>query len=572
MASIIMAVVTLGLPALAVPGARGSSVQSPAEPVPVVRLPFPQEDGTLTPYTFELGYPLVTLVYDTLLWRDADGIPQPWLARAVEPSPDGRQLTVRLAEGARWHDGMPVTAADVVFTFRYVASHPHPRFTPELRAVEKVVASDPATVVITLRNPAPGFLDQPLSDLPILPAHLWADLPSNRLAPEGLPVGSGPYRLVEHRPGTSYRFEANADYFRGAPRVKVIEVPIIGDADGTLKALEHRQVDMIPVSLPQAAAARVEGLGTQVRDGPSYLGTVLMFNLRQPPFDRLEVRQVLGRTIDRRRIARAVGTAVPADRGYLHPASPWSSTTAMSSAVAPRGSAARLGLPPIEVLAADNDPVKLEAGRQVALAFERAGLKATSKGVPRAELAHAVGEDGSAPTFSVAIWTSPPLASYDPDFLRRLFGSAPGDATFNYPGYKSPAFDALAERIATTSDRKARRAAVDETLRLLAGDVPVVPLFFSTGTYTYRPAIYDGWVFVKGAGILDKRSFTDAPAAIPAPKRPPDTAVDDGTDTTDGTDGTESGSGTSPMGYAAIGVLGLAVLMGLVGFLTRNRR
>ena len=53
-----------------------------------VRLPFPAYDGTLTPYTFSLGYPLVTLVYDTLLWRDAAGIPQPWLARSVTRSRD----------------------------------------------------------------------------------------------------------------------------------------------------------------------------------------------------------------------------------------------------------------------------------------------------------------------------------------------------------------------------------------------------------------------------------------------------------------------------------------------------
>lgn len=536
--------------------------------MPAVRLPFPQEDGTLTPYTFELGYSLVTLVYDTLLWRDAEGVPQPWLATAVETSADGRQLTIRLDDRARWHDGKPVTAVDVAFTFDFVAKHPHPRFTPELRSVEKVVATDPATVLITLRHPSPGFLDQPLSDVPILPAHLWQTLPRSRLAPQGLPVGSGPYRLVDHRPGESYRFEANTAYFRGPPSVSTLEVPIIGDANGTLQALERRRVDMIPVSLPEGAAARVEGLGTKVREGPAYLGTVLMFNLRQAPFDRPEVRRAISGALDLRRVSRAVGTAVAADRGYLHPASPWASKTVLhktKEVAAARAEMAKLGLPPIEVLAADNDPVKLEAGRQVALALERAGAKATSRGVPRDELSRAVGEEGGQPTFGAAIWTSPPLASYDPDFLRRLFGSAPGDATFNYPGYRNPAFDDLTQRIATTVDPVARRAATSEALRVLAGDLPVVPLFFSTGTFTYRPAIYDGWVFVKGTGILDKRSFVDtSPPDPPDDTRPPGEAAGAPDDDPDPT--------RSPIAYAAAGVLALALLIGLVGVVTSRRR
>lgn len=525
----------------------------------MVRLPFPQDDGTLTPYTFELGYSLVTLIYDTLMWRDSDGIPQPWLARAVEPSADGRQLTIRLADGAAWHDGKPVTASDVAFTFDYVARHPHPRFTPELRAVEKVVVADPATVLITLRHASPGFLDQPLSDLPILPAHLWQGIPPAGVAPEGLPVGSGPYRIVDHRPGEGYRLEANRGYFRGAPSVSTLEIPIIGDANGTLQALERRRVDMIPVSLPEDAAARVEGLGTKVREGPSYLGTVLMFNLRTAPFDRPEVRRAISGALDLRRISRSVGAAVAADRGYLHPASPWASNTVLhkTKAVAvARSELAEFDLPPIEVLAADNDPVKLEAGRQVALALERAGVKATSRGIPRDELSRAVGEEGAEPTFGAAIWTSPPLASYDPDFLRRLFGSVPENATFNYPGYRNPAFDDLTQRIAQEPDPGPRKAATAEALRVLARDLPVVPLFFSTGTFTYRPAIYDGWVFVKGSGILDKRSFVDARRAAP----------DDDPASND------EDQGRSPITYAAIAVLVMALLVGIIGLVTTRRR
>ena len=514
----------------------------------VVRIPFPQDDGTLTPYTFEIGYPLVTLVYDTLLWRDHDGVPRPWLARSVETGEDGRRITLHLDEGARWHDGRAVTSADVAFTFDFVATRRHPRFTPALEAVERVDAPDPATAVIALRRPAAGFLDQPLADLPILPAHLWRDLPADRLAPEGLPVGSGPFRLTEHRPGEGYRFEANRSYFRGPPAVGALEVPIVPEVDETLAALRRRLVDMVPLSLPREVAAAVEALGTRVVEGPSYLGTVLMFNVREPPFDSAAARTAVAAALDLSRLARAAGEATPAERGYLHPDSAWA-----PDAVLHRfdpGAASRLApeLPAIEIVAPDNDPVRLEAGRQVVLALERAGVAASLRPLAQKDLSASVGEDGSPPTFQAAIWAAPALASYDPDFLSRVFGSRPEQAPFNYSGYASPDFDRAAALIATAEDASARREAVEEALRTLSDDLPVVPLFFPTGRYAYRPAVYDGWVFVKGSGIFDKRSFVEPAAPAPGGVAAGPTPDADG-------------GGLSPLGLLALAVLSAALVL-----------
>lgn len=553
----IAALLVLALVTLTVSDAAAQAPTPSQRQARVVRLPFPQDDGTLTPYTFELGYALLTLVYDTLLWRDEQGIPRPWLARSVEQSPDARRVTVRLASGARWHDGTPVTSADVVFTFGFVANHPHPRFTPQVDAIERVEAPDPSTAVFVLNRPSPGFSDQPLADVPLLPAHVWKDLPGSRLAPAGLPVGSGPYRLVEHVPGQGYRFEANAGYFRGPPAVQTIEVSFIDNAEATLRALERRQVDMIPLSLPEAAARRFETLGTRVKRGPGYLGTVLLFNLRRPPFDRVEARRAVAASLDLARIAAIVGHATPAQRGYLHPASPWSPEAPLQPSSPPAGAGARTSLPPLRVLAPDNDPVKLEAARQVVLGLRRAGAAADVMEVNRQAMSRALGEDGSTPSFDVAVGTSPPLASYDPDFLRLVFGSDPRQAPLNYSGYKSAAFDSIEDRVATAIDPDARRAAVGDALRLLADDVPVLPLFFSNGAYTYRPAIFDGWVFVKGAGILDKRSFMTSPSTPPP--------------VPGGGTGVPTTSDRSPLWLLALGLAGVAGLIALVALFPRRR-
>ena len=539
-----------------------------AQPRPqtVVRLPFPRYDGTLTPYTFELGYPLVTLVYDTLFWRDANGTPSPWLARSLQESNGGRRVTITLQKGVRWQDGRPLTAEDVAFTFQFVASHFHPRFTPELADVERVTATAPLTVTIDLRHVSLGFEDQPLSDLPILPKHLWQRLTPGTLAPPGLPVGSGPYRLVSAKPSTGYVFDANGAYFKGAPRVQQIRVPIVHQEQRAYDALRKGRVDMLPFSLPGATAQDLGGApGIALRTGPLYSGTALVLNLRRPPFDNRAARHAVADALNLLQIASNAGPAAAAEQGYIDPVSPWAAGTTLqrfdpSSA---RAAVTRLGLPTIHVLAADNDPVRLEAGRQVVLALRRMGARAILTTVSSPMLSKAIGENGSAPNFDAAIDSTSALASYDPDFLAALFGSNPRAAPLNFTGYRSQAFDALAQRVAAAPDLQTRRAADAAELRLLADDLPVIPLFFSQGTFAFRPTAYGGWVFVKGTGILDKRSFLAGEALASAGPGGSGAAAPAGS-------GSGSGSGISLLDVASIVVLAIVLLLAGAAIMARR--
>jgi peptide/nickel transport system substrate-binding protein len=216
--------------------------------------------------------------------------------------------------------------------------------------------------------------------------------------------------------------------------------------------------------------------------------------------------------LDLLHIASIAGPAAAAEQGYIHPLSPWRSGTTLQrfDAGAARAAIARLRMPTIRVLAANDDPAKLEAGRQVALALHGVGAGATLTAISSAALAKAIGETGSPPTFDAAIDSTSALASYDPDFLSAAFGSDPRSAPLNFSGYRSREFNVLAQRVASAGDMQTRRAATAAELRLLADDLPVIPLFFSQGTFAYRPATYGGWIFVKGTGILDKRSFLSA--------------------------------------------------------------
>lgn len=525
---------------------------SASGPSPQVRVPFPQDEGILTPYSFELGYPLVTLMYDTLLSRDRDGQPKPWLARSVERRAGGRNLVLSLRRGVRWQDGRPLTAADVAFTFGFVRRHLHLRFTPELREVLGVRAVNRYTVTIDLRQPAPGFLDQPLADLPILPRHLWANRSADRPIPPGLPIGSGPYRMTSYLPGKGYGFAANPAYFRGRPRVDRIRVDFMRGGRRTLDALERGRVDVVPTGLPVATGDRLEnGSRLQVRPGVNYTGTALALNLRNAPFDRAAARRAVAQALDTGQIAGAVGL-LPASEGFLHPDSAWAPDSALAAVEGPasRREMTRLGTPPIEVLAPDDDPVRLDVGRQVVGALRRAGAKAMLTEVSRRAFDRALGSDGSRPTFQAAVTGISPLASYDPDYLRTSFATG---SLLNVTGYRSLAFDRLAERVARTSDRRARLRAVAAELRQLARDVPAVPLAFSQGAFAYRPSAYDGWVSVKGSGALDKRSFL---AAGPASRAPEMTRSE--------------GSPLGALGLASVGLLFVAIALFVVALRRRH--
>ena len=528
-----------------------------------VRFPFPQEDGSLTPYTFRLGYPLVTLVYDTLTWRDERGVPQPWLARTIRRGgAGGRTLTITLRDGVRWHDGRPLTARDVAFTYDYVRRRPHPRFTPQLHDIASVHARGRVTVVMRLRRPSLGVLDQPLADVPILPRHLWAGLPANRLAPPGLPVGSGPFRLVALRRGRSYTFAANRSYFLGRPTADRLEVPIQPRADRMAEGLRDGRYDAIPAG-PGAQALSSPTI--RLTSGPSYTGTVLMLNLRSQPFDRPEVRRAAADAIDVTALTRAVAATAPglevepADRGYVSPDSPWAAETRLRRAdpEAARLAFAEQGVGAITVLAPSAGPVAREAGRQVVIALQNAGALARLKIVSPAQLARAVGQDGGTPDFQAAIWPSPALASYDPSFLRPLFGSG---EQLDYTGYASPAFDRQLDRLSSAETEAARKEAARAALRRLARDLPVLPLLYAPAAFAYRPGAHDGWLFVRGSGILDKRSF------LPNRAAPPPQAV-----ASSPVDVAAGGEGT-PAWLLVLAGAGLAVLLAAGALVMRRRR
>ncbi|WP_375691425.1 ABC transporter substrate-binding protein [Pseudooceanicola sp. LIPI14-2-Ac024] len=179
--------------------------------------------------------------------------PEPYVAESWETSEDGLTVTLHLRDDVKFHDGEPLTSADVKFSIETIkANHP---FKTMLEPVASVDTPDDTTVVIHLAHPHPALLLAMSPTLmPILPEHVYGpehgDIQQN---PANLsPVGAGPFKFAEYVQGEYYKLVKNEDFFiEGKPYLDEVYVQIFPDSNSLILALERGDLDMVPfVSSP----------------------------------------------------------------------------------------------------------------------------------------------------------------------------------------------------------------------------------------------------------------------------------------------------------------------------------
>ncbi|MDO3722312.1 extracellular solute-binding protein [Marinobacter sp. chi1] len=155
-----------------------------------------------------------TYLYDTLMESSDD---EPFsayglIAESIETPEDRSYVTFNLRDEARFHDGHPITAEDVKFSFDILTTKGHPFFRNYYADVSKVTVESPARVRFDFSDTTNRELPLILGQMPILPAHYWADreFGKNGLNP---PLGSGPYRIGEFEAGRSITYERVEDYW-----------------------------------------------------------------------------------------------------------------------------------------------------------------------------------------------------------------------------------------------------------------------------------------------------------------------------------------------------------------------
>ncbi|AKB82806.1 Dipeptide-binding ABC transporter, periplasmic substrate-binding component [Methanosarcina barkeri 3] len=193
------------------------------------------------------GYSREPLVQSTLLKKDSNGSLITDLATNYSVSDDGLTWTVKIRDDVKFHDGVPLTAKDVAFTFNTAANSSG----VDLSVLKNAVALDNYTVEFKLDDPQATFIHK-LVALGIVPEHAYNETYGEH------PIGSGPYRFVEWDKGQQAIFEANPDYYGQKPYFKKITL-LFMQSDTAFAAAKSGQVDL--AEIPSSYAnQKVDGM------------------------------------------------------------------------------------------------------------------------------------------------------------------------------------------------------------------------------------------------------------------------------------------------------------------------
>ncbi len=453
------------------------------------------------------------LIFDDLLTRDAHLNVQPGLAERWE-IPDPRTYIFHLHQGVKFHDGRPLTARDVKWTFdSLLQGKIRSTKSAVYRFVDHIEATDDNTVVFHLKEPFATLLWN-LSDgaIGIVPYGSGDEISHN-------PIGSGPFRFVSAEPEKEVVIARNNEYWGEKPRLQNVRFVVVPDA--TTRALELRKgsADIAINAFPSDMVLTLErDPNLALLHAPGTVLAYMAFNLRDPILKNAYVRKALAYAIDRRPMLEYL------QRGFARPA----------NSLLPPESWAYNG----DVPAYNHDP---ERARQL---LEQAGypvvdgvrlhltMKASTDESTRlmaAVLQQQLREVGIAldiRTFEFATFFSDVThglfqlyslrwigGNEDPDIFEYVFHSAkfpPNGANRGY--FSDPRVDALIDQARHELDQNTRKQIYAEIQRTLADQLPYIDLWYFDNVLVHSKRVQNltlnpsgNYDFLKTAALRDGR-------------------------------------------------------------------
>ena len=255
----------------------------------------------------------IGMIYDTLTRHSLD---EPFteyglIAGKIEKAPDSSWVRFYLRPEAHFHDGHPIRAEDVVFSFQTLIKNGAPMYRGYYADVDQVIAEDPLRVLFKFKRNN-RELPLILGQLPVLPKHWW----ENRDFAKGnleIPLGSGPYKVAEVKAGRSIRYERVKDYWgkdlpvnRGFYNFDTLSIDYYRDNTVALEALKAGQFDYwletsaknwaTAYNTPAVTAGRL--IKEEIPNGNPTGMQGFVFNLRRPIFQDVRVREALNLLLD----------------------------------------------------------------------------------------------------------------------------------------------------------------------------------------------------------------------------------------------------------------------------------
>ena len=416
----------------------------------------------------------------------------PDLAEKWEVSDDGLTYTFHLRKNVKWHDGEPFSASDVKFTLDFIRTKAF--IAPSFMSVAEVSTPDDHTVVVKLSQPDAAFLGNlAWYGTFIVAEHIYND-ENWDAGLEIEPVGTGPFKFVEYKPGVSLTLERFDDYFGQVPKVERLVYSIIGDPNTMVQSFYNGDLDILGMAPPSAEAQKI-------LDSKDYVTVpvvapyrnYLFFNVAAEPFDKPEGRRAVALALNNEEIStRAMkGLGQPAEY-FVSPAFKW----AVADEYRVPGHDPEQAMKLLE----QTGYKKNASGHYLSLTMEvmSAGAFPDMATVIKEQLAQ-VGIDVQINLADVTAWvqkviiernyTFSMMGGYQGPDIGALQVRIGTDAANNPTGYGNPALDQAFLEGAQTVNEADRAAKYKEVQRILAEDLPIYPLVEVLDLNPYHPYV-----------------------------------------------------------------------------------
>jgi peptide/nickel transport system substrate-binding protein len=449
------------------------------------------------------GLTVARAFYDTLLERDADGVPRPNLAARFEANGDFTEYVLTLREGIDFHDGEPLDAEAVVANLDHFLRPGAGGEGP----LEELVAEDELTVRIGLSRPHVALGDVLAGQAGMMVSPAAFETTRDR------PVGTGPFVFDSWRRDQELVVTRNDDYWReGLPYLEQITFRPIPDEESRWQSLLSGDVDAVQ-SLRQSvvAQARDQGDALNVFEHLGNESGATIHNTEAPPLDDVRVRRAAAHALDQEALIAVLGgTGIsPPARGLFHPTSPWydpvtedvwpthdleTAQRLVDDYVADpdRSDGEPTGAPVSFTLDTPPDPSLIEAAGVYQDQLGRAGIAVALRTVEQA--VHIQEAIGSPPDFvgdfQAKFWR---LGSDDdPDWMSTWF--APG-SPINFTNFSTPELMDLLVEAQRSPEHDRRRELYAEVMAIFAEQAPFTLSGHTASVIAASPELhgFDDW-------------------------------------------------------------------------------
>jgi peptide/nickel transport system substrate-binding protein len=433
-------------------------------------------------------------------------------------SKDGLTLKYKLRHNITWQDGPPLTCADLKFTWQVIMNpRSNVNTTDGFRDIKDVDCSDPYVAVVHMKKIYAPFLQQlwaPNGNAPILPEHVLAkfndDKGSINTAPfNALPVGSGPFKVVEWQRGSVIRMEANPTYFLGKPKLREVQIKTLPDENTLVTQLQTHEIDLLAhgtgINWPryQALAADPKNGLAAVRVN-SFLFAHIDFNLNRPVVSDVNVRRALAYATNRQEIIDKIvhGSAEAAETSQS-PTLSWAYTDKIAHY--PYDPAKARALLDADGWKVGPDGVRVKDGQRLEFDLSTQTESTTGKAIQTLVQREwrdvgAQGDVKNAPTpvffengsngilegghYDVAAFSW--FAAADPDDSPLYSGDNLAPRGQNSLFWNNPTVTAAERAALSTVDQDARKKQYAIIQQQMAIDVPTIVLYFLKEPYVYN--------------------------------------------------------------------------------------